>query len=93
MAKPHITASASKAMRSNSQHRKLVLIDLFNGYECSHCKCRFPESALPKGWLARALSGAYFWQLGASIENFQGTSMLSINSKKSTRDSLSELSD
>jgi len=50
MAKPHITASASKAMRSQaSQHRKLVLVTAFYGYECSHCKCRFPESALPKG--------------------------------------------
>jgi len=43
MSKPHITASALKAMR------KLVLINAFYGYECSHCKCRFPETALPKG--------------------------------------------
>jgi hypothetical protein len=51
MAKPRIAASALKALRSKapSQHRELVLIDSFNGYECSQCKCRFPESALPKG--------------------------------------------
>jgi hypothetical protein len=35
--------------KSRSQHRKLVFIDLFNGFECNRCKCRFPESALPKG--------------------------------------------
>jgi hypothetical protein len=51
MAKPRIAASAQKSVDSKapSQHRELVLIDLFHGYECSRCKCRFPESALHKG--------------------------------------------
>jgi hypothetical protein len=37
------------------QHRELVLMDLFNGFECSRCKCRFPESVVPKG---SSLSGS-----------------------------------
>ena len=50
MTKPRIAASVLKALGSKaSQHRELVLMDLFNGFECSRCKCRFPESAVPKG--------------------------------------------
>ena len=50
MAKPRIAASAQKSLaKAPSQHRELVLIDQFFGFECSRCKCRFPESALHKG--------------------------------------------
>jgi hypothetical protein len=51
MAKPRIAVSAQKSLdfKAPSQHRELVLIDQFFGFECSRCKCRFPESALHKG--------------------------------------------
>jgi hypothetical protein len=50
MTKPRIAGSALKALGSKaSQHRELVLINLFDGFECSRCKCSFPESSVPKG--------------------------------------------
>jgi hypothetical protein len=50
MAKPSIAASALSALGSKAllQHRELVFVDSFHGHECSRCKCRFPETALPK---------------------------------------------
>jgi hypothetical protein len=51
MAQPHIASSALEAMGSKTKRpkRKLEFIGYFYGYQCSHCKCRFPESALPNG--------------------------------------------
>ena len=51
MAKPRIAASALKAMRrkARQEQRELVVADSFDGYECSWCGCRFPETAIPGG--------------------------------------------
>jgi hypothetical protein len=48
MASPRVSASALKATRKiRPQHRELLSI--FDGYKCSWCGCRFPESAVRKG--------------------------------------------
>jgi hypothetical protein len=53
MAKPHITASARKAIHPESgrQRRKLVLIHQgsFHNYACSWCGCRFGRTKIPDG--------------------------------------------
>jgi hypothetical protein len=51
IAQPHISSSALKAMGSKTKtpQRKLEFIGYFYGYQCSRCRCRFPETALPKG--------------------------------------------
>jgi hypothetical protein len=48
MAEPRVAASALKVMRhgASQEQRQLIFIDSFQGYKCSCCGSRFPESTV-----------------------------------------------